>query len=208
MWSSAEEENAWWSVSYFFVLLFLLALPFLLEGISSRALVWIAFTLSLWPVAKEWEARLWPNEAVTTVGLERKTEAEDLRRLARAMVSDRTQPFLAPWWLSPAIAYWSGQPGVAGSSHEGIAGIVESARFYAATDVTEAERIIQIHKAEFILSYDADRVASNAAGILGSPVSEHALCYVLDRAPALSPTFLVLEIQSPTGKLFQVANRR
>ena len=29
---------------------------------------------------------------------------------------------LAPWWLSPPLAYWSGQPAVAGSSHEALPG--------------------------------------------------------------------------------------
>ncbi len=35
-----------------------------------------------------------------------------------------------PWWLSPALAYWSGQPAVAGSSHESLPGTVDADRFY------------------------------------------------------------------------------
>ena len=44
--------------------------------------------------------------------------------------SQETQPLLAPWGLSPSISYWSGQPAVAGSSHESLSGIAASARFF------------------------------------------------------------------------------
>src|SRR5262249_34589226 len=48
---------------YFFMLIFALALPRLLEQIKSRAAVWIAFFLSMFPILRDWDEKLWPNEA-------------------------------------------------------------------------------------------------------------------------------------------------
>ena len=48
---------------YFFVLIFALALPALLVPIKSSAAVWIAFVLSMFPILRDWDERLWPNEA-------------------------------------------------------------------------------------------------------------------------------------------------
>ena len=48
---------------YFFVLIFALALPALLVPIKSSAAVWIAFVLSIFPILRDWDERLWPNEA-------------------------------------------------------------------------------------------------------------------------------------------------
>ena len=194
--------------SYFFALFFVMALPFLLQHLKSRSLVWLAFILAAVPLAKDWDERLWPNEALQAARAERTAEMIGLRQLALAMRSDQIRPFLAPWWLSPALAYWSGQPGVAGSSHEAIAGTLDSARFYVTTEPAEALRILESRQVSLVVAYDADRVAGNSGQLLGHQVAEHALCYVLDRAPALSPRFLVLEVQSPAGKLFQVANYR
>jgi len=95
----------------------------LLELIKSRAAVWIAFTLSIFPILRDWDTRLWPDEAEYT----QRIESVQSRELAIDLQSSETRPFLAPWWLSPAIAYWSGQPGVAGSSHESLSGIGQRA---------------------------------------------------------------------------------
>ena len=48
---------------YFFVLIFALALPALLVPIKSGAAVWIAVALSIFPILRDWDERLWPNEA-------------------------------------------------------------------------------------------------------------------------------------------------
>lgn len=47
---------------YFFVLIFALALPVLLAPIKSRVAVWIAFVLSMYPILRDWDERLWPDE--------------------------------------------------------------------------------------------------------------------------------------------------
>src|SRR5260370_28874067 len=48
---------------YFFVLIFALALPALLAPIKSGGAVWIAFVLSMFPIFRYWDDRLWPNAA-------------------------------------------------------------------------------------------------------------------------------------------------
>ena len=77
--------------------------------------------------------------------------------------SDQTHAFLAPWWLSPSIAYWSGQPGVAGSSHEALDGTVDAARFFAQRRPTTARGILANAQVEWVIAYDWDRVAQNSA---------------------------------------------
>lgn len=193
---------------YFFVTVFAIALPVLLAPVRSRGVVWVVFLLSLWPVARAWDDALWPNEARTAQWAIERAERINLHELALTMKSSRREPFLAPWWLSPSLAYWSEQPAVAGSSHEGMDGIVETVRFYATDDYREAHRILESRQVSFVVACDADRTAENCAQILGHPIGEHALCYVLDRAPAQSPGFLVLAAQNPAGKLFRTANNR
>src|SRR5262245_14800570 len=60
---------------YFFVLIFALALPVLLMPIKSGAAVWVAFVLSLFPILKDWDERLWPNEAQLNKRLEERIES-------------------------------------------------------------------------------------------------------------------------------------
>src|SRR4030095_5275381 len=45
---------------YFFMLIFVIALPILLEAIKSRTAVWVAFMLSIFPILRDWDKRLWP----------------------------------------------------------------------------------------------------------------------------------------------------
>ena len=70
-------------------------------------------------------------------------ESAALRNLVVAAIGSRGGPFLASWWLSPAIAYWSRQPGVAGTSHESLPGIVDTARFFLSTDPASAAAILR-----------------------------------------------------------------
>ena len=115
---------------YFFLLIFALALPALLEPIKSGVAVWVAFVLSTFPMLRDWDERLWPNEGQLAKRMEKQVQSVQIHDLAISLRSSEVHPFLAPWWLSPSIAYWSGQPGVAGSSHESLEGIEESARFF------------------------------------------------------------------------------
>jgi hypothetical protein len=131
-------------------------------------------------------------------------EAERWRALANQIRSAEVQPFLAPWWLSPPIAYWSGQPGVAGSSHESLPGIVDSARFCLTSEAAEAREILERHHVRWVFIYDSERTLETAAGILNAQIPAEPLGRVLDRTPSRAPNFLKLAAQNGTGKLYSV----
>jgi uncharacterized membrane protein len=194
--------------AYFFVLIFAVALPDLLAPTKSRAAVWIAFVLSIFPILRDWDERLWPNETQLAARVERRNESAQLRELALNLQSRDVHPFLAPWWLSPSIAYWSGQPGVAGSSHESLNGIADSARFFLSEDLQQAREILQKHRVAWVCAYDSDRVAQNSAAILNQALPLHPLCRVLDRTPGQAPHFLIFSAQTATFKLYRTAVER
>jgi hypothetical protein len=175
---------------------------------KNRFVVRAIYLLSLWPVASAWDAQLWPNETVFAQREEEKRERADLRVIALAMKSNETRPFLAPWWLSPPLAYWSGQPGTAGSSHESFPGILASARFFSATDPAEALAICHQRRVSFVFAYDSERVAQTTGTILGTAVSPSAICYRLDRSPSQVGGFWRLIRQNSAGKLYQGVNNR
>jgi hypothetical protein len=191
--------------AYFFMLIFALALPSLLAPIKARAAVWIAFALSIFPILRDWDARLWRNEAESARRIEQRNESVQLRDLAIDLQSSELRPFLAPWWLSPSIAYWSGQPAVAGSSHQSLSGIEDSARFFLADDSRKAREILENRKVAWVIAYDFERVAQNSSAILGLAVPRQALCSVLDRTPARAPRFLIFSAQNGIDKLYRVA---
>jgi hypothetical protein len=193
---------------YFFVLIFALALPALLVPIKSSAAVWVAFVLSIFPILRDWDERLWPNEAQLADRVERRIESAQLRDLALSLRSPEAHPFLAPWWLSPSIAYWSGQPGVAGSSHESLNGIEGSARFFLSEDVKQAYDILDKHHVAWVFTYDSDRVTKNSTAILSEPIPRQPLGRVLDRTPSQAPPFLVFSAQNRTCKLYRAAVER
>lgn len=193
---------------YFFVLIFALALPGLLTPVKTPAAVWIAFALSIFPILGDWDERLWPNETQLAARLERRNESAQLRELALSLQSRDVHPFLAPWWLSPSIAYWSGQPGVAGSSHESLSGIEDSARFFLSEDLQKEREILRNHRVAWIFAYDSDRVAQSSAAILNQELPQHPLCRVLDRTPGQAPRFLIFSAQTAAFKLYRVAEER
>lgn len=196
---------------YFFIMIFAILLPALFERIKSPGLIWTVFLFSIWPMLRQWDEKLWPSESELARRVESRNESMQLRDLSVSLQSQEVHPFLAPWWLSPSITYWSKQPGVAGSSHESLDGIVDSARFFLAQDWQTARDIVENHKITWVVAYDADRTATISALILGQTVPEHALCYVLGRAPAQAPPFLVFSAQNATAKIFRaapVANNR
>ncbi len=193
---------------YFFVLILALALPVLLAPIKSPVAVWIAFVLSIFPILRDWDERLWPNETQLAARVERRNESAQLRELALSLQSRDVLPFLAPWWLSPSIVYWSGQPGVAGSSHESLNGIADSARFFLSDDLQEASEILQKHRVAWVCAYDSDRVAQNSAAVLNRTLPLHPLCRVLDRTPGQAPRFLIFSAQTAAFKLYRTADER
>jgi hypothetical protein len=190
---------------YFFVLIFALALPALLAPIKSAVAVWIVVGLSLFPILRDWDQRLWPKEAELAKRMEKRIESAQIRDLSLTLRSPEVHPFLAPWWLSPPIAYWSGQPGVAGSSHESLNGIEDSARFFLSQNLQRAREILEKRHVAWVFAYDSDRVAQNSAAILNEPPPLQPLCRVLDRTPSQAPPFFIFFAQNQTCKLYGVA---
>jgi hypothetical protein len=192
---------------YFFASLFVISLPVLLGSISQRFVAWSIFVASLWPILGEWDRMIWPDEAAAARQLEQRHEVVELRELSLNMISAEQRPCLAPWWLSPSIAYWSGQPGVAGSSHESLPGIADSAHFFLTNDAVAAAEILKRRRVRWVISYDGERVEINSAMILGRPASNGSFARLLDYRPAQSPAFLRLSSQNGTAKIFEVVSK-
>jgi MFS family permease len=192
---------------YFFAVFFAMSLPDWLSLIRSRILARALFVASLWPILREWDERIWPNEGIAAHQSEQRHEAVELRELSGSLISVEQRAFLAPWWLSPAISYWSGQPAVAGSSHESLPGIVDTARFFLCEDPVTAGEILQRRKVAWVIAYDAERVEKNSSMILGKGASNRCLGRGLDRRPGYAPRFLTLVSQNGTAKIFEVSNK-
>ena len=184
--------------SYFFVMIFAMLVPEILSVLRKPLIATTIFIIALFPIAQAWD-RLFADEE-----LARRAENKIEQRELRAMSSQIDGAFIAPWWFSPALSYWSRQPGVGGSAHESIGGIVETAKVFETQGAEEAKQILDRDNVKWIVSYDADRVGRNSAQILGNPVPQNALCYLLDRRASKVPAFLRLVAQTGHFKLFRV----
>lgn len=185
---------------YFFVLIFALSLPGLLAVIPNRIAGGVLVIASLFPMLQEWDERLWPDEQRSAAIMERRVEAAGFREIARRIGG----PFLAPWWWSPAIAYWSEQPGVAGSSHEALAGIETTARFFTASNLDDANAILDRTQVQWVVAYDASRTVSDSAALLGISAPSNCVGAELDRHPSAAGPRLELSAQNSAAKLFRV----
>src|SRR5207253_8872335 len=184
--------------SYFFVMIFAMLVPEILSVLRKLLIATTIFVIALFPIAQAWD-HLFADEELARRA-ENKIEQLELRAISLQIDG----PFIAPGWFSPALSYWSRQPGGGGSSHESIGGIVETARFFETQDAEVAKQILDRQNVRGIVSYDADRVAQNSAQILGNPVPKNAFCYLLDRRASEAPRFLRLIEQAARFKLFRV----
>lgn len=166
--------------------------------------LWVFFLGSLWPMAREWDERLFPRaEGRRQIAMQH-SEMQQLREAAERMRGPEVAPFLAPWWHSPRIAYWSGQPGVAGSSHQSISGIVDSARFYLAEDVAAAGAVLKARGVAQVLGDEPGRVIATSAQVLGvSPGPEPMAKRLMDDPDQAAP-FLVPIFSTQFYKVFAV----
>ncbi len=186
--------------AYFFVMIFAMTLPELLLVARKPIIAAAIFIIALFPIAQSWD-RMFADEQ-----LARRAENNIEMVELHAMAWQCDGPFMAPWWFSPALSYWSRQSGVGGSSHESIEGVVESAKFFETQKAEEVAEILKGHNVRWVIAYDADRVAQNSARILGRPISADAFCYALDRRPSDALPFLRLIAQTGRFKLFRVLN--
>ncbi len=159
---------------YFFALAFVLALPPMLAPFyrkwQTRVGMWAVLIVCLWPIGREWDRML--DTFQNGVAADFRAENAALYNVAQWLrANGGGQAVLAPWWQSPALAYWSGLPCVAGSSHESMPGIVDSARFYMSPpDGASGAAILERRGAGLVVVYDAARVESVCSAILGQPV--------------------------------------
>lgn len=168
---------------YFLVLIFAMALPWTLAGIRWRWLAWTLFFASLWPVAAEWDRVLYPDDEAFRSRVEGVTDAVALRDAALSLRGMPVRGVVAPWWFSPAVVWWSGQPCVGGTSHQSLPGIADSSAFYLAADRPAGKEILARRKAGYIFAYEPGRVVSNAAQILGVPAPAGTLAEGLYTSP-------------------------
>ncbi len=175
---------------YFLALVFAWSLPWQLQALRRPWLVWSAFVVSLWPLLVDWDARLFPDKTVADRAAMQRAELVVLRDLAAATAGENAGPFLAPWWLSPAISYWSRNPGVAGSSHQSLPGIVDTAHFFLSTTADSAAAILRQRPVRWVFADAPSRVIATSATLLDVPPPKDAFVSTLMERPADVPDFL------------------
>lgn len=154
---------------YFLALVFAMSLPWILTLLRRPWLAWMVFSISLWPVAAEWERRLYPEDEALRARVENIADAVALREAALSLRERPPGGVVAPWWFCPAIVWWSGQPCVGGTSHQSLPGIVESCDFYIGE--TPDPGFIKKRKVAYLLAYEPNRIISNSEQILGRPAT-------------------------------------
>jgi hypothetical protein len=190
---------------YFLALTVALAMPGALRIIPRRWLGYTLFAISFWPVASALERDLFPQGEAGRSVAENLYESQQLRQAAFALKTLPGDGILGPWWLTPQLVYWSGKAGIAGTSHESLAGIVATARFFVAQDDAEAKAILRERHPDFVVVCDADRLLDNSYTVLGEtgePANQ--LAATLFRTPSRCPSYLHLVFQNPYFKVYQV----
>ena len=216
----------WWQArwGYFLPLVYALSLPWQLGALPARwrpAAV-VLLLAGLWPMAAEWRATLQPSPQTQAALAEQREDTALLREVAAFIRRDAADlpaapdsaptddgvpdaGVLAPWWQSPALAYWSGQPALAGSSHESLPGIVDVARFYLASDPREVAALLHRRRVRWVVAYEPDRVLKTAGPLLGvTQVSSRCMGALLYRQPEFAPRFLRLALANPYFKVYEV----
>lgn len=171
---------------YFLALIYALSLPAQIDAFPRhRWLAAVVLFVGLWPMAKEWDSALFTDDPeVERAHAVPRLEMIALREIAEAQGARKVGPFLAPWWLSPSIAYWSRQPGVAGSSHESLPGILDSARVWLAPDEATALPILHARQVAWVLVDAPERTVPTSATLLGVPRPERTFAHeLMENAP-------------------------
>jgi hypothetical protein len=181
-----------WQVrwGYFLALVFVWGLPWQMQVIRRPWVAWLVFVASLWPVLKDWDARLYPDELAEDRLSMHRAEIPALRDLVMATARENAGPILAPWWLSPSIAYWTGNPCVAGSSHQSLPGIVDTARFFLSISPDSSAAILRSRRVRWVLVDEPARVIANSSSLLAMEPPLEPLAATLMEHPDEVPDFL------------------
>jgi len=191
---------------YFFALIYVMSLPWQLSLFKRKALVYTLYLLSLWPVAQEWEGWLYPNAKDAIMQHAQLVDHARIRRAAEFIGARAPGCILAPWWWSPELVYWSGQPAVAGSSHESLPGIVDTARFFGATNTKLAEDLCNQRSVETVVTGDPEAIVIESAHILGQPLPAHqnTMADIMWEKPHSVPVFMHLIFDDTVIKVFEI----
>ena len=188
---------------YFLALLFAMSLPWILPSLRKPWLAWLVFSISLWPVAAEWDRRLYPEDEAFRARVENIADAIALREAALSLRERPVGGVVAPWWFCPAIVWWSGQPCVGGTSHQSLPGIVESCEFYIGEEPELA--FLQKRQVVYVLVYEPDRLISNSEQILGRPAAGATIAERLYTAREEPPAGLKRIFANRFFKVYEVA---
>ena len=207
-----------WQVrwGYFLALVYAMTLP---EQIAAFPAAWrgwagLALAIGLWPMAAEWNDRFFhpTPDAVEQLAEQRedtallREAAGFIARESAALPPDGPAGIIAPWWLSPPLAYWSGQPAVAGSSHESLPGTVDVARFYLAETRGEIEAILLARQVRWVIAYEPSRVFQTAAPLLQRQPTSHSMGALLYDRPEFAPPGLRLAMVNKYFKVYAVTS--
>ena len=192
---------------YFFAIIFVLALPWMLAALRWRWLAWTLFIVSLWPVARGWDALL-PAQGSPLAEI-KAVQRDEILAVRDAADFLKTQPpvanddgILAPWWESPALAYWSGHPAVAGTSHESIAGIVDSAQFFLTANRETARAILLKRHVRYVVVTNPQHILDKSAVLLNQQPPQDPMAKILFEMPHSAPPFLRLVYWNSLCKVF------
>jgi len=195
----------WERFGYFFALVYAMSLPWQLSIFRRKWLVWLLFLLSLWPVARQWDYWLF-DQANQDMNIAQLNDQRRLRQAAEFIKEKAPGGILAPWWWSPQLVYWSGQPAVAGSSHESLAGIVDTSLFFSTTDPVEAQAVCDQRHVETVVTGNPGDIVELSVQILGMPfpIRQNTMADILWEKPHSAPLFLHLVFDNNVVKVFEV----
>ena len=176
---------------YFLGIAFAFTVPWQMRALHRAWAAWLFFAVGCWPILEAWDQSLFVDPVDQEQRNVKQAELISLRRLAVRVIGVNRGAFLAPWWLSPEMAYWSRQPGVAGTSHESLPGIVDTARFYLSSDPGSAAAILRRRQVRWVLADEALREIDTSSVLLGVPSPAAPLATTLADHPEDAPDFLV-----------------
>lgn len=149
-----------------------------LLGLPRARLALIVVALgSFWPIARWWEGWIFPMESRVAEAMEYREEMGQLRRIATGIRGGGIQPFLAPWYLSSAMSYWSMQPSVSRFTWLESTETDFATAFFASSDVRSHRETLLSLGVRWIICDAPDRFERNASrmGLKKDPKVEAAV---------------------------------